>query len=128
MKILLDTHAFLWLMVDDPRLSVTAREVFLDPDNDILLSLASVWEMAIKANLRKLKLPQPVMEYVHRRSGRFKIHLLSITMEHLSLIETLPQHHRDPFDRLIIAQGQFENIPILTQDQKFDKYSIQNIW
>ena len=128
MKILLDTHAFLWLMVDDPRLSATAKKLFLDPSNNILLSLASVWEMAIKTNLRKLKLPQPVIDYVHQRSGRFKIHLLSITLDHLSLIESLPQHHRDPFDRLIIAQGQFENIPILTQDRIFDKYSVQNIW
>ncbi len=128
MKILLDTHAFLWLMKNDLRLSPVAKTTFLDPKNEMYLSLASVWEIAIKSSLNKLKLPLPVNDYIDSRTHRYGIYLQEITMDYIALVEKLPFHHRDPFDRLIIAQGIFEKIPILTNDSKFTLYSIQTIW
>lgn len=105
MKELLDTRAFLWLMVDDPRLSATARATFQNPNNELFLSMTSVWEMAVKAGLQKLKLPTPVREYVVTRTQRHNVHVLDISIEHCGRIESMPLHHKDPFDRLIIAQG-----------------------
>lgn len=128
MKVLLDTHAFLWLMVDDPRLSPTAKTTFSDINNEIYLSLASAWEMAIKASLKKLKLPLPVKDYVLARTQAHQIKLLDIAIEHIGVVETLPLHHRDPFDRLIIAQSISDNLRILSDDGMFDSYPIQRIW
>ena len=128
MKILLDTHAFLWLMVDDPRLSGTAKSAFTDVNNEIYLSLASAWEMAIKSSLQKLKLPLPVKDYIVTRSQAHQVKLLPIALDHIAVVETLPLHHRDPFDRLIIAQSIFETLYILSDDQFFDSYPIQRIW
>ena len=128
MKVLLDTHAFLWLMIDDPRLSATARATFQGINNELFLSLASVWEMAIKAGLQKLKLPAPARDYVVTRTKRHNIRLLDISLEHCSRVESLPFHHKDPFDRMIIAQAIIENLPILTDDKDFDSYAITKIW
>lgn len=128
MKVLLDTHAFLWLMVDDPRLSSTAKAAFADVNNEIYFSLASAWEMAIKSSIQKLKLPLPVKEYVLTRTQAHNINLLDITLDHIDVVEALPLHHRDPFDRLLIAQGIFENLHILTDDSAFDLYSIPKLW
>lgn len=128
MKVLLDTHAFLWLMVDDPQLSITARTTFADVKNEIYLSLASAWEMAIKANLQKLKLPLPVKDYILTRTQAHQIKLFDISLEHIALVESLPLHHRDPFDRLIISQSMFANLHILSDDHFFDSYPIHRIW
>ncbi|MCI0695021.1 type II toxin-antitoxin system VapC family toxin [candidate division KSB1 bacterium] len=128
MRVLLDTHAFLWLMVDDPRLSVTAKTTFTNVANEIYLSLASAWEMAIKSSLQKIKLPLPVKDYIITRSQAHQIKLLNINLDHLAIVEALPLHHRDPFDRLLIAQSIFETLTILFDDQFFDSYSIQRIW
>ena len=128
MKVLLDTHAFLWLMVGDPRLSATARSTFSDVNNEIFLSLASAWEMAIKCSIQKLQLPLPVKDYVLTRTQAHRIQLLEIALQHVAAVETLPLHHRDPFDRLIIAQGIAENMHILSDDPLIDSYPIQRIW
>jgi PIN domain nuclease of toxin-antitoxin system len=115
-------------MVDDPRLSVTAKTTFTNVNNEIYLSLASAWEMAIKSSLQKLKLPLPVKDYLITRSQAHQINLLNINLDHLAVVETLPLHHRDPFDRLIIAQGIFESLPLLSDDHLFDSYPIPRIW
>lgn len=128
MKVLLDTHAFLWLMVDDHRLSATARAIFQDLNNHFLLSMASVWEMTIKAGLQKLKLPMSVCDYVVTRTQRHNISVLDISLDHCGRVESLPFHHKDPFDRLIIAQGIIEDLPILTDDKDFVSYPITKIW
>jgi PIN domain nuclease of toxin-antitoxin system len=128
LRVLLDTHTFLWLMVDDPRLSFNSKTIFSDVNNEIYLSIASAWEMAIKASIQKLKLPLPVKEYVLTRIQAHRITLLDITMDHIGVVETLPLHHRDPFDRLIIAQGNFEKLSLLTDDGVFDRYPIQRLW
>lgn len=128
MKILLDTHAFLWLMTKDQRLSSTAQKEFLNTQNEIYLSMASVWEMAIKSSIGKLKLPLKVSEYVISRTQQHGIYLEEIKMEHLAKIEKFPFHHRDPFDRLIIAQSIVAKFTVLTSDPKFSAYAIRTIW
>lgn len=90
--------------------------------------MASVWEMAIKAGLNKLKLHTAVREYIMTRIKKHDIQVLDISIEHCSKVENLPFHHKDPFDRLIIAQGIIENLPILTDDKDFDSYPITKIW
>lgn len=115
-------------MSEDSKLSSTARETFIDSRNTLYLSLASAWEMAIKSNLKKLKLPLPVTKYIATRTKTHRINLLEITLEHVSAVENLPQHHRDPFDRLLISQCLAEKLPILTADRMFDAYPVERIW
>ena len=128
MKVLLDTHTFLSLMVDDPNLSPRATTTFLDSDNTLYLSMASAWEMAIKSSLNKLKLPLPVDQYIVTRTQTHGITLLDITIEHMAVVENLPYHHKDPFDRLLISQCLSEKLPIITNDRMFAAYPIQRVW
>ena len=125
---LLDTHAFLSFMVDDSRLSATARKIFIDPDNNLYLSIASVWEMAIKSGLEKLKLPLPIDQYIASRTKNHDIVLLDLTVEHIAVVENLPYHHKDPFDRLLISQCISEKLPILSSDRMFSAYPVQIVW
>ncbi len=128
MKVLLDTRTFLSLMVDDPNLSPRATTTFLDSDNTLYLSMASAWEMAIKSSLNKLKLPLPVDQYIVTRTQTHGITLLDITIEHMAVVENLPYHHKDPFDRLLISQCLSEKLPIITNDRMFAAYPIQRVW
>ncbi len=128
MKILLDTHALLWLVTQDRRLSHTARTLFLDAHNVILLSMASVWEMAIKKSLGRLKFSNGLSNFVNEHILGNDVRLLSIQLDHLYQVESLPFHHRDPFDRLIIAQALVEALPILGSDSSFDAYPCSRIW
>ena len=128
MRVLLDTHAFLSFMVDDPRLSSTAKKIFMDSDNNLFLSIASVWEMAIKSGLKKLKLPLPIDQYIATRTKDHNIVLLDLTVEHIAVVENLPYHHKDPFDRLLISQCISENLPILSSDRLFSAYPIPTVW
>ncbi len=128
MRVLLDTHAFLSFMVDDPRLSSTAKKIFMDSDNNLFLSIASVWEMAIKSGLKKLKLPLPIDQYIATRTKDHNIVLLDLTVEHIAVVENLPYHHKDPFDRLLISQCISEKLPILSSDRMFSAYPVQIVW
>src|ERR1051325_9773709 len=103
MKLLLDTHTFLWFIEDNPRLSTTAKNQ-LESDIDLLVSVGSLWEMAIKVNIGKLTLSQPFEVFIPEQLSRNAIEVLPITLEHLALVSALPLYHRDPFDRLLIAQ------------------------
>jgi PIN domain nuclease of toxin-antitoxin system len=123
-KVLLDTHTFLWWITDDPHLSMRAREVMESPDNEMFLSAASGWEIAIKASLGKLKLPDDLQGFVSEQLRINAIHVLPIQMAHALHVYTLPGHHRDPFDRLLVAQSQLEQIPILTDDPQIAQYSV----
>ena len=129
MNLLLDTSSFLWFVVDDNRLSTGAAERIIDSVNEIYLSLASIWEIAIKANLRRgLELRRPFPDFIdyHLSANRFR--LLDIKVSHLKAVAALPLHHRDPFDRLLIAQSHVENIPVITNDAAFDQYPIKRVW
>ncbi|SRR5579883_206078 len=128
MKILLDTQAFLWLISDAPELSKKAKKLFLDQDNDLFLSLASIWEIAIKFSLGKLKLKQPIEKFLPAQLQENSILQLDISFRHVAGVAALPFHHRDPFDRLIISQAIQENLPILSSDKAFDAYNIQRLW
>jgi PIN domain nuclease of toxin-antitoxin system len=127
MKALLDTHTFLWALAGDERMSRLARETFAGPAN-LSLSIASVWEILIKVQSGKLKLPRPVGPYVLRKLAENGIELLPISIDHLLAQESLPMHHRDPFDRMLIAQSIEENLPIITSDPWFDRYDVRLIW
>ncbi|MEM8719000.1 MAG: type II toxin-antitoxin system VapC family toxin [Cyanobacteria bacterium P01_G01_bin.39] len=124
MKLLLDTHTFLWFVNDNPRLSNHLKDLIEDTNNVKYLSVASLWEMSIKFNLGKLTLDPNYEEFVEREVTTSTIQLLNIELEHLRINSTLPFHHRDPFDRLIIAQSVAEDIPIVTVDSAFDKYEV----
>jgi PIN domain nuclease of toxin-antitoxin system len=128
MNLLLDTHTFLWFIDDNPRLSPTARALIADADNQIQLSVASLWEMAIKISLGKLRLAQPFEVLLPQQLGLNHIALLNITVEHAAAVATLPFHHCDPFDRLLIAQAKAEAIPIVGSDAAFDAYPVTRLW
>lgn len=127
-KILLDTHTFIWFDLQPVRLSTSARSLFLDPNTAIVLSIASIWEMQIKYQLGKLNLRLPLPELIQSQQQTNNIQLLSIELNHIWSLDTLPNHHRDPFDRLLIAQVIAENIPILSDDLLFDLYPVDRIW
>ncbi len=128
MNVLLDTHAFLWWVIDDSRLSDTARATIANPDNIIHLSVVSAWEIIIKERTGKLSLPEPPETYIPSRLASNQFASLTVQMQHVLQVASLPNHHRDPFDRLLIAQSQTEQIPILTVDPVISLYSVNTIW
>jgi PIN domain nuclease of toxin-antitoxin system len=128
MKLLLDTHAFLWFIEGSPRLSLRARTMIEDEANTLWLSVGSLWEIAIKISLGKLHLAQPFRDLIPQQLSQNDITLLDITSDHASCVITLPFHHRDRFDRLLIAQGQVEQMSIVGNDPAFDLYSIARLW
>jgi len=127
MRTLLDTHAFLWGIAGDRRMSPHARDLFIGPSN-LLMSIASIWEILIKVQLGKLNLPQPAGPYVIRKLAENRIETLPIHLDHLLAFERLPLHHRDPFDRILIAQSIEEDLPIVTADSSFSRYPVDVIW
>jgi PIN domain nuclease of toxin-antitoxin system len=127
MKLLLDTHAFLWFVTGDRRLSKKARRAVEAPPSELLISAASVWELAIKASLGRLTLPKSVHDYFDDKLAAGFV-ILPIEWVHAARVAELPFHHRDPFDRLIIAQGLVESIPIVSGDPEFKKYGARIVW
>jgi PIN domain nuclease of toxin-antitoxin system len=129
MRLLLDTHAFLWFIAGSSSISSTARSLIEDTSNQPLLSMASIWEMAIKQSLGKLNLSRPFDVFVTQQMTRNGIKVLPIEMPHVTSVATLPFHnHRDPFDRLLIAQAMVEQIPLASADDQFDQYPIDRLW
>jgi len=128
MRALIDTSTFLWTISDNDKLSANARRFIADLENDILISVASLWEIAIKTSLGKLELLLPFNRLIPEQLEQNSITVLPIEMRHMSKIIDLPFHHRDPFDRLIIAQGLSEQIPVITPDAAFGQYPVQLIW
>ena len=126
MTVLLDTHTFLWWVTDAPRLSRRARRAI--GESACLISVASCWEMAIKASLGKLQLPSPVDRFFQQQLEVNGFELLPIALEHAAAVHGLPFHHRDPFDRLLAAQARHEEIPLVTVDPVFAKYGVKRIW
>lgn len=128
MKLLLDTHTFIWYVTDNPKLSATAQQLINDGNNEVLLSAVSIWEMAIKQSIGKLNFELPFELFITRQLAVNNFDLLDIRVEHLVIIANLPLHHRDPFDRLIIAQAMVEQLPIVGADGVFDSYTIERLW
>ena len=128
MNYLLDTHTFLWFINDDASLSSTAKALIEDSENTIYLSVASVWEMAIKVSLDKLEMPSPFIDFIDEQLSKNTIILLGTKTTHTGIVATLPFHHRDPFDRLIIAQSKVEDTPVIGKDVIFDDYGIKRLW
>ena len=126
MKQLLDTHTFIWFVMGNPKISTEVRTQI--ENNENLLSIASVWEMAIKYSSGKLSFDLPFEVFIEQQISNNGIDLLEIRTAHIKVVATLPLHHRDPFDRLLIAQAMVEQIPILSADSAFDAYSIQRLW
>ena len=129
MRLLLDTHTFLWFINGDAKLSGYARQQIENKKNKRLLSTASLWEMAIKVSTGKLKLGLSFAELHTTHIQGNAIEILEMTPEHLDIMKALPFHHKDPFDRMIISQSIAENIPVLSQDEWFDNYkNLKRIW
>lgn len=128
MKVLLDTHAFLWFILDNPQLSEVARTIIADPSREVLLSPASYWEIAIKIRLGNYFLPEPYQSFMETHIASNNFTILHILPKHTALLTTMEQHHKDPFDRLLVAQALTENIPIVSSDPHLDSYGIQRMW
>lgn len=128
MNALLDTHTFLWWVMDNPRLSNTAREFISKSDNRLFFSAASGWELAIKLRLGKLKAPDPLEPFIHQEITLHSLQILPIEMRHALHTAALPAHHGDPFDRLLVAQSQLERFPIITADPQISRYDVKVIW
>jgi PIN domain nuclease of toxin-antitoxin system len=128
MEILLDTNAFLFIVNDDRKLTTRVKSEYSSPRNSVLLSIASLWEIAIKESLGKLELPLPLRSFVTEHVIANGIALLDITVEHIVRLNELPYLHRDPFDRLIIAQALANGLPVATADAIFSEYGVERIW
>jgi len=128
MKLLLDTHTFLWWDGQKDKLTPSTLTLCQDETNDLFLSMVSIWEIQIKVQLKKLILRIPLPDIILHQQQTNQLQILPITLEHIFALETLPHHHRDPFDRLIIAQSMVENLPIITVDSTFKMYPIETLW
>ncbi|MEW6044956.1 MAG: type II toxin-antitoxin system VapC family toxin [Bacillota bacterium] len=128
MRALLDTHAFLWWVTDDPNLSQRVREVIGDGQNEILFSTASAWEIAIKAGLGRVQFPADLEGFITEQVHRNAFEVLPVQLSHALKVFGLPDYHRDPFDRMLVAQALVEGIPILSADSQFARYPVQVIW
>jgi PIN domain nuclease of toxin-antitoxin system len=127
-NLLLDSHALLWFVWEDPNLSSTARTLIEDSENRKFVSVATCWEIAIKAGLKKLELGELANTFLPRELAANNFDLLQIQLRHVTLVETLPPHHKDPFDRLLIAQAICEGFAIIAMDGLFDRYGVSRLW
>lgn len=128
MKVLIDTHVFIWWISDAQKLSIPVYNLLNDPHTEVILSVVSIWEMQIKLSLGKLQLKIALPELIEDEVKQNKIELLSINLSHIYTLSNLPNHHRDPFDRLLITQAQSEELLMISIDEKFDQYEIKRFW
>jgi PIN domain nuclease of toxin-antitoxin system len=127
-NLLLDAHALLWFVWDDPKLSPTAKALIDDPANHPLVSVTTCWEIAIKVGLKKLNLGEPATTFLPRELATNAIGLLGVNLTHATFVESLPLHHKDPFDRMLVAQSMIEKIPVVSIDAQLDSYGITRLW
>lgn len=128
MKLLLDTHAFLWWIGDDARLSGPAREAIADPGNDVSFSVASAWELAIKTGVGRFEAEGELGPFLDEHLQRNSFRVLPVKLEHAVSVASLPAHHRDPFDRLLVAQAVAEGLTLVTRDPQLRKYDAPILW
>ena len=128
MRALLDTHAFLWWITDDDRLSEKAREIISDGRNELLFSAVSGWEISIKAGLGRLELPEDLERFVVDQVSRNAFQVLPVYLSHALHVRKLPDHHRDPFDRLLVSQSILEGISLLSADPQIALYPVEVAW
>lgn len=128
MTLLLDTHAFIWWDIEPTRLSPHALALCQDPNNQLVLSVVSVWEMQIKIQLGKLNFTKPLADMIARQQKVNNMEILPVRLSHALAIKTLPLVHKDPFDRLLIAQAKVEGMPIMSRDSMFSAYPITVEW
>lgn len=128
MKLLVDAHTLIWAVDDPSKLGPQAVTVLQDPANDLLLSAVTIWEIAIKVGLKKLSLSMPYKQWVTKAMADLGMTVLPITVEYADVQTGLPNHHRDPFDRMLVAQSQVENIHLVSADPVFDQYGINRLW
>ena len=128
MRVLVDTHTFLWALLKDHRLSATAKQVLTSKEHELYFSLVSLWEIAVKMKIGKLNTVGSSVTYIRDEMAEYGMELLPIRYEHILELERLPLHHSEPFDRLLIAQAVAESLPILTHDEKFPLYPVKLIW
>lgn len=128
MQLLLDTHIFLWYILGDTQLNSKIRLLLQDPANQLFLSIASIWEVGIKVSTGKLALSEPLEAYFLEQMWINSVQLLPITPAHVAHVSTLPFHHRDPFDRMLVAQSLTEDMSIVSADSLLDAYSVTRLW
>ena len=128
MRLLLDTHAFWWMVHDDPQLSSVARGAIADPANDVLCSDVSAWEIAIKSSLGRIAVPGPVDAWFLQHLGAADVQRWPITLPAVARVRDLPWHHRDPFDRLLAATALTEGLSVVSCDACFDGYGVRRVW
>jgi PIN domain nuclease of toxin-antitoxin system len=128
MRALVDTHTFLWALLNDHRLSAKAKQTLTSSTDQLVFSLVSLWEIAIKIKTGKLNALGPSVTYIRQEMEAYGIELLPIRYDHILQLESLPHHHGDPFDRLLIAQALTESLPVLTGDKIFKTYGVKVIW
>ena len=128
MNLLLDSHVWLWFAADDPRLSAAAKLAIESPAHNRFISIASIWELSLKLSLGKLRLSQPFNEFVAEQMLATQAQLLPIEVNHCLEVISLPMHHRDPFDRMLIVQAKVGGLVLVTADHAFEQYPIQRLW
>ena len=128
MRLLLDTHAFLWFVTNDPKLSENALDAIAEPDNEILVSPASYWEIAVKVSLGKYPLSAPFETFFREGIESSDMEVLSVEIGHAAVLSSLPMHHKDAFDRMFAAQAIAEDIPIVSVDSALDPYGVERWW
>jgi PIN domain nuclease of toxin-antitoxin system len=128
MKVLLDTHTLIWFVENSPHLPATRSALIADESTERLVSIVSLWEIAIKHSLGRLALSLPLDEFIATHVPADKVTLLPITVPHLLTFAQMPWHHRDPFDRILVAQALTENVPIISADAALDTYAVQRLW
>jgi len=128
MKYLLDTHAFLWFVTDDDKLSSNARSIIKNSNNEVYFSAASAWEMSIKVSLGRLTIKEDLEPFIIKQLAENNFSTLSITIFHSIYTSKLPEIHKDPFDRMIVAQSKVENLSLISKDKNIKKYKVPVVW
>lgn len=128
MRLLLDTHAFLWWVADDRRLSLPARKAITDSRSEVLFSVASAWELAIKARLGRFRVEGSLDEFLSGEIQENAFRVLPLLMSHVVRVAMLPTHHADPFDRLLVAQAQAEGLLLVSGDRQIARYDVERVW